>query len=88
MAEKKVSVRLAAVNGQQVRAELKGVGEAGAKGFTRVSKNVEMANARLAAFARRARVASRIMAASAAAAGVAMVRSGLQTIDALFDPTV
>ena len=82
MAEKRVSVRLAAVNGQQVRAELTGVGEAGEKGFRRVSKNVEMANARLAAFARRARIAARIAAASVAAAGVAMVRSGLQTIDA------
>ncbi len=82
MAEKRVSVRLAAVNGRQVRAELTGVGEAGAKGFKRVSKNVEMANARLAAFARRARIAARIAAASVAAAGVAMVRSGLQTIDA------
>lgn len=82
MAEKRVSVRLSAVNGRQVRAELTGVGEAGARGFKRVSREVEMANARLAAFARRARIAARIAAASVAAAGVAMVRSGLQTIDA------
>ena len=38
MAEKRVSVRLAAVGGRQVRAELEGVGEAGARGFGRLSR--------------------------------------------------
>jgi hypothetical protein len=33
MTEKRVSVRLSAVGGKQVRAELEGVGEAGSKGF-------------------------------------------------------
>ena len=33
MAEKKVSVRLVAENGRQVRAELEGVGNAGAASF-------------------------------------------------------
>jgi len=33
MAEKRVSVRLAAVGGKQVRAELEGIGEAGRRGF-------------------------------------------------------
>ncbi|TWG91491.1 hypothetical protein L598_005900000200, partial [Mesorhizobium sp. J18] len=75
MAEKRVSVRLAAVGGRQVRAELEGVGEAGSRGFGRLSREMEAANARLAAFSRRVRVA-------AAAAGVAMIRSGLQTVDA------
>ena len=65
MAEKRVSVRLAAVGGRQVRAELEGVGEAGKRGFGRLSREMESANARLSAFARRARVA---MAAAAAAA--------------------
>ncbi|MGS4948044.1 phage tail tape measure C-terminal domain-containing protein [Meridianimarinicoccus sp. RP-17] len=74
MTEKRVSVRLAAVGGRQVRAELEGVGEAGKRGFGRLSREMEAANARLAAFSRRVRVAS--------AAGVAMVRSGLQTVDA------
>lgn len=32
MTENRVSVRLAAVGGRQVRAELEGVGEAGARG--------------------------------------------------------
>lgn len=53
MAEKRVSVRLAAVGGQQVRAELEGVGEAGTRGFGRLSQEMEAANARLAAFSRR-----------------------------------
>ena len=45
MAEKRVSVRLAAVGGKQVRAELEGVGNAGVKGFGRMSKEAEIANA-------------------------------------------
>ena len=43
MAEKKVSVRLVAENGRQVRAELQGVGEAGAKSFRRLSAEVDRA---------------------------------------------
>ena len=43
MAEKKVSVRLVAENGRQVRAELQGVGEAGAKSFKRMSAEVDTA---------------------------------------------
>jgi hypothetical protein len=77
MAEKRVSVRLAAVGGRQVRAELEGVGDAGSRGFGRLSRAMDAANARLAAFSRRVRVA-----AAAAAASVAMIRSGLQAVDA------
>jgi hypothetical protein len=79
---KRVSVRLAAVGGRQVRAELEGVGEAGSRGFGRLSREMEAANARLAGFARRVRVAAAAAVAAATAAGVAMVRSGLQTVDA------
>ena len=82
MAEKRVSVRLAAVGGRQVRAELEGVGEAGSRGFGRLSREMEAANTRLAAFSRRVRVAAAAAVAAATAAGVAMVRSGLQTVDA------
>ena len=82
MAEKRVSVRLAAVGGRQVRAEIDGVGEAGARGFGRLSREVEMANKRLAAFARRARLAAAAAAAATVAAGVVMVRSGLEAVDA------
>ena len=57
MAEKKVSVRLVAEGGRRVRAELEGVGEAGARGFGRLSREMELANTRLAAFARRAGLA-------------------------------
>ncbi len=81
MAEKKVSVRLAAVGGKQVRAELEGIGEAGKRGFGKASREMEIANAKLAKFARRAKIAAGIMAAAAVSAGVAMVRSGLQVID-------
>gem|GEM_PF-3496984 len=45
MAEKRVSVRLAAVGGRQVRAELEGVGEAGARGFGRLSDETYVAKA-------------------------------------------
>lgn len=58
MAEKRVSVRLAAVGGRQVRAELEGVGEAGARGFGRLGREMEAANARMAAFSRRVRASS------------------------------
>ena len=53
MAEKRVSVRLAAVGGRQVRAELEGVGDAGARGFGRLSREMEAANTRLAGVFRR-----------------------------------
>ncbi len=81
MAEKRVSVRLAVVGGKQVKAEFEGICEAGKKGFGKASREMEIANARLARFARRARIAAGIMAAAAVAAGIAMVRSSLQTID-------
>jgi len=66
MAEKRVSVRLAATGGRQVRAELEGIGEAGAKGMGRLSREMDAANARMAGFARKAKV----MAAAATAAAV------------------
>ena len=81
MAEKRVSVRLAAVGGKQVRAELEGVGDAGARGFGRMSREAELANARLSAFATRVKIAAGVAVAAAVAAGVAMVKSGLETID-------
>ncbi len=82
MAEKRVSVRLAAVGGKQVRAELEGVGDAGIKGFGRMSTEAEIANARLAAFSTRVKIAAAVAVAAAAAAGIAMIRSGLETIEA------
>ncbi|WP_210879990.1 phage tail tape measure protein [Roseovarius autotrophicus] len=81
MTEKRVSVRLAASGGRQVKAELEGVGEAGKRGFGRLSREMEGANARLAAFARRARVATAAAAAAIAVAATAMIRSGLSVID-------
>ncbi len=82
MAEKRVSVRLAAVGGRQVRAELEGVGEAGSRGFGRLSREMEAANARMVGFTRKVGVAAAAAVVAATAAGIAMVRSGLQTVDA------
>ena len=81
MADKRVFVRLAAVGGRQVKAELTGVGEAGGRGMRRLSREVDAANARLAAFTRRATIAAAAAGAAVVAAGAAMIRSGLQTID-------
>jgi hypothetical protein len=82
MAEKRVSVRLVAEGGRQVRAELEGIGDAGARGFGRMSSEMELANARLGSFARKAGIALAAATVAAAAAGVAMVRSGLANVDA------
>ncbi|PRX29002.1 phage tail tape measure protein, lambda family [Meinhardsimonia xiamenensis] len=82
MAEKRVSVRLVAVGGRQLKAELEDAGRAGERGFRRLSAEVQAANARLAGIARQAKLAAAAMAAAVAAAGVAMVRSGLETVDA------
>ena len=82
MAEKRVSVRLAVVGGREVRAELEGVGEAGNRGFGRLGREMEAANARLAAFSARVKIATAAAIAAAAACGIAMVRSGLATVDA------
>ncbi|MCB1546300.1 MAG: hypothetical protein KDJ41_00385, partial [Hyphomicrobiaceae bacterium] len=82
MAEKRVSVRLAVVGGREVRAELEGVGEAGNRGFGRLGREMEAANARLAAFSARVKIATAAAVAAAAASGIAMVRSGLATVDA------
>ena len=82
MTEKRVSVRLSASGGRQVRAELEGVGDAGSRSFGRLSREMDLANARLAALSRRAALAAGVMAAATVVAGVAMIRSGLQTVDA------
>ena len=82
MVEKRVSVRLVAVGGKEVKAELEGIGDAGAKGAGRFSAAMDQANARLAGFASKARLAAAAAASAAVLAGAAMIRSGLQTIDA------
>jgi hypothetical protein len=66
MAEKRVSVRLVAEGGRQVRAELEGIGEAGTRGFGRLSSEMELANARLGSFARKAGIALAAVTAAAA----------------------
>ena len=52
MSDKRVFERLAAVGGRQVKAELTGIGDAGARGLGRLSRVVDIANARLVAFTR------------------------------------
>ena len=47
-----MSVRLVAEGGWQVRVELEGIGEAGARSLGRLSSEMELANARLGSFAR------------------------------------
>jgi hypothetical protein len=44
MAEKRVSVRLSATGGHQVKAELEGIGNAGKQSFGRFSKEMEAAS--------------------------------------------
>ena len=82
MAEKRVSVRLAAVGGRQVRQALEGIGTAGQRGLGRVRREIDAANKRLDRFGRQLQRAGRVAAAALGAAATAMVRSGLQVIDA------
>lgn len=51
MAEKRVSVRLAAVGGRQVQAEIAGIGETGAQSFRKIRREVDVTNAALARIA-------------------------------------
>ncbi|MCV0351596.1 MAG: hypothetical protein K5863_16080 [Nitratireductor sp.] len=82
MAEKRVSVRLAVVGGREVRAELQGIGDAGEQGFRRLSREMDAANSRVAAYYRRVQIAAAAAAAAFAAGAAAMIRSGLQVVDA------
>lgn len=81
MAEKRVSVRLAVVGGREVRAELQGIGDAGEQSMRRLSREMDAANTRVAAFHRRVQIAAAAAAAAFAAGAAAMIRSGLQVID-------
>ena len=81
MSEKRVSVRLSATGGRQVKAELTGVGEAGGKAFGRLSREMEAANKRLAGFSRAVSRSAKIAAAALSAAVTGMIRSGLDLVD-------
>jgi len=82
MVEKRVSVRLVAEGGLQVRADLDGIGDAGTRGFGRLSSEMELANAHRGSFSRKAGIALAALTVAAGAAGVAMIRSGLSNVDA------
>ena len=75
MSTKRVGVRLVAEGGQQVRAEFEGVGKSGEEAFARI-------DARAQAMSRAVAVAAAAAATAAAVAAAAMIRSGLQTVDA------
>ncbi|MDT8329186.1 MAG: hypothetical protein RQ750_17760, partial [Roseovarius sp.] len=75
MAEKRVSVRLAASGGQQVKSEFSGVGDAGQKGMRQISREAEIAQAKLAAFGRRVAIFSAAAAAALLATGASAIRS-------------
>lgn len=78
MATKNVAVRLSATGGGQVKSELRSVGETGQQAFRKIPREVERANAKLAAFARRVKLTA-VGAASAAAVGaVAATRSAME----------
>ena len=78
MAVKNVAVRLSATGGGQVKSELRSVGETGQQAFRKIPREVERANAKLAGFAKRVKLAA-VGAASAAAVGaVAATRSAME----------
>lgn len=77
-ARKRVGVRLVAENGQRVKAELEGIGDAGEKAFGRIEQ-------KSVALRRGVTLAMAAVATAATAMGVAMVRSGLQTIQSQAD---
>ena len=79
MTTKRVFVRLAAVGGKQVKAELEGIGEAGNRGLGRLSREVELANARLSGFARKAAVAAGAIASAMVAAGAAITAATVRS---------
>ena len=80
--ERRVSVRLDAVGGKEVKAELEGIGSSGEKSFRRLSREMEAANQRIGEFYRRVKVAAAVAAAAVAASAVAMIRSSLDIVDA------
>ncbi|MFO7853920.1 MAG: hypothetical protein R6V44_01595, partial [Paracoccaceae bacterium] len=78
MAEKRVSVRLAATGGRQVRGEFDEAAGKGGRAVRRLSDEVERASRRLAGFARAARVAAGAAAVAAKAGAAILLRSSLQ----------
>lgn len=77
-ARKRVGVRLVAENGQRVKAELEGIGDAGEKAFGRIEH-------KSAAAGRAITLAMAAAATAVTAMGAAMIRSGLQTIQSQAD---
>lgn len=74
MSSRRLAVRLVAEGGRNVKAEFRGVGEAGEQAFSKI-------DARARAVSRRITLALAAMATAAVATAGAMIRSGLQVID-------
>ena len=81
MAEKRVSVRFGSEGGNRLKAEFRGIGEAGAKGMARIRKEMALVNARLAALGRRLGRVFRVAGLAIAGAVGLAVRSSLALID-------
>ena len=81
MAEKRVSVRLSAIGGNSVKAEFRGIGEAGARGMARIRKEMALVNARLAKLGRALGRVLRLAGLAVAGAISLAVRSSLNLID-------
>ena len=80
MTSKQVSVRLSATGGRQVRAELEGVGEAGSRGFGRLSREMEAANKRMAASLDTTVASIQVLERAGDLAGVSMGRNEQATM--------
>jgi hypothetical protein len=79
MTTKRVFVRLAAVGGKQVKADLEGIGEAGNRGLGRLSREVDLANAKLSGFTRKAGPAAGAIASAMVAAGAAITTATMRS---------
>lgn len=82
MSVKRISIRLGSEGGKQLKADLHGVGESGKRNLRKISREAEIANARLARLAGRAKIVGRIIGIALAAGVAAALRSSLNTIDA------
>lgn len=81
MSTKNISVRLGSEGGKQLKADLHGVGESGKRNLRKISREAEIANARLAKLASRAKIAGRIIGVALVAGVTAALRSSLNLID-------
>lgn len=80
-AVRRLFVRLVSEGGRELRAELEGIGEAGASSKRKLRTEVDAASDSFDRFTRRVEVAAAAGVAALAATAAAAVRSGLQMVD-------